>query len=102
MLVIRFGKWNHKATSMFIYTRIFRSGCKWTPLCIKKFRYVGDLGNTPVMADTNNPIITFTNKQTNESFNVKTIKYTPDTNGWRAGAYVKDPSMFAHGNNTGK
>ena len=48
MLVIRFGKWNHKATSMFIYTRIFRNGYEWTPFCIKKFRYVGDLG----MADT--------------------------------------------------
>ena len=41
MLVIRFGKWNHRATPMFVYTRIFRNGCEWTPLCIKKFRYVG-------------------------------------------------------------
>lgn len=41
MIVIRFGKWSHKATSMFTYTRIFRNGYKWTPLCIKKFRYVG-------------------------------------------------------------
>lgn len=40
MLVIRFGKWSHKATSMFTYTRIFRNGCEWTPFCIKKFRYV--------------------------------------------------------------
>ena len=41
MIVIRFGKWNHKATSMFTYTRIFKNGCEWTPFCIKKFRYVG-------------------------------------------------------------
>ena len=42
MIVIRFGKWSHKATPMFIYERIFRNGCEWTPFCIKKFRYVGD------------------------------------------------------------
>lgn len=30
------------------------------------------------------------------------VRYTQDKDGWRAGAYVKDPSMFAHGNNTGK
>ena len=30
------------------------------------------------------------------------VRYTPDKDGWRVGAYVKDPSMFAHGNNTGK
>lgn len=41
MIVIRFGVWRHKATSMFIYDRIYRDGYKWTPLCIKKFRYVG-------------------------------------------------------------
>ena len=41
MVVIRFGKWNHKATPMFTYTRIFRNGCEWTPFCIKRFRYVG-------------------------------------------------------------
>lgn len=97
MLVIRFGKWNHKATSMFIYTRIFRNGCKWTPFCIKKFRYVGDLGNQPVMANTNNPTITFTNKQTNESFDVKTIKYTPDKDGWRTGAHIENENNFTEG-----
>lgn len=90
MLVIRFGKWNHKATSMFIYTRIYRSGYRWTPFCIKEFRYVGDLRDKPVMADTNNPTITFTNKQNNESFDVKAIKYTPDKDGWCAGAHVKE------------
>lgn len=41
MLVIRFGKWNHKATPMDVYTRIFRNGCERPPFCIKKFRYVG-------------------------------------------------------------
>ena len=71
MLVIRFGKWNHQATSMFIYTRIFRNGYKWTPLCIKKFRYVGDLGSQPVIADIN-PTVTFTNTKTGESFDVTT------------------------------
>ena len=30
------------------------------------------------------------------------VRYTPDQDGWRVGAYVKDPSMFEHGNNTGK
>ena len=30
------------------------------------------------------------------------VRYTPDKDGWRVGAYVKDPSMFEHGNNTGK
>lgn len=41
MIVIRFGLWRHKATSMFIYDRIYRDGDKWTPLCVKRFRYVG-------------------------------------------------------------
>ena len=40
MLVIRFGKWSHKATPMFTYSRIFRNGYEWTPFCIKRFRYV--------------------------------------------------------------
>lgn len=30
------------------------------------------------------------------------VRYTPDKDGWRVGAYVKDPSMFEHDNNTGK
>ena len=30
------------------------------------------------------------------------VRCTPDKNGWRVGAYVKDPCMFEHGNNTGK
>lgn len=30
------------------------------------------------------------------------VRYTPDKDGWRVGAYVKDSSMFEHGNNTGK
>lgn len=46
MIVIRFGKWCHKATSMFLYDRVFRNGCEWTPLCIKRFRYVGNMQNT--------------------------------------------------------
>jgi len=40
MIVIRFGKWNHKATPMFVYDRVYRNGYEWTPLCIKQFRYV--------------------------------------------------------------
>lgn len=43
MPVIKFGKWCHKATSMFVYERIYKDGYKWTPLCIMKFRYVGTL-----------------------------------------------------------
>lgn len=45
MIVIRFGKWCHKATSMYLYDRVFRNGCEWTPLCIKRFRYVGGRQN---------------------------------------------------------
>lgn len=40
-VVIRLGKWSHKATAMFLYDRIYRHGYKWTPFCIKSFRYVG-------------------------------------------------------------
>lgn len=40
MIVIRFGKWCSKATPMFTYDRVYRNGCEWTPLCIKKFRYI--------------------------------------------------------------
>lgn len=40
MIVIRFGEWCSKATPMFVYDRVYRNGCEWTPLCIKKFRYV--------------------------------------------------------------
>ena len=41
-----------------------------------------------------NPTITFTNKQTGESFDVKTIKYTPDKDSWRTCAHVKDENNF--------
>ena len=43
-VVIRLGKWKHKATGMFLYDRVYRHGDKWTPFCIKKFRYVGGIG----------------------------------------------------------
>lgn len=43
MLVIKFGKWCHMSTSMFVYERIYKDGYKWTPFCIMKFRYVGTL-----------------------------------------------------------
>lgn len=40
-VVIRFGKWCHKATSMYLYDRVYKNGYKWTPFCLKSFRYVG-------------------------------------------------------------
>lgn len=43
-VVFRLGLWCHKATALFLYDRIYRHGCKWTPLCIKSFRYVGGIG----------------------------------------------------------
>lgn len=39
-VVLRFGKWSHKATSMFVYTRVLKNGYKWTPICLKQFRYI--------------------------------------------------------------
>ena len=43
-VVIRLGKWSHKATAMFLYDRVYRYGDKWTPFCIKSFRFVGGVG----------------------------------------------------------
>ena len=43
MLVIRFGRWSHKATDMYLYDRIYRAGYKPTIFCIKRFRYVGTM-----------------------------------------------------------
>ena len=40
-VVIRFGKWCHKATPMYLYDRVYKNGGKWTPFCLKSFRYVG-------------------------------------------------------------
>lgn len=40
-VVIRLGRWYHKATSMFLYDRVYKNGDKWTPFCLKYFRYVG-------------------------------------------------------------
>ena len=40
-VVIRLGKWRHKATSMYLYDRVYKNGGKWTPFCLKSFRYVG-------------------------------------------------------------
>lgn len=41
MLILNFGKWYNKATSMFLYNRVLKDGYKWTPLCVVHFRYVG-------------------------------------------------------------
>lgn len=41
MIVLNFGKWRHKATSMFLYDRVYKNGYKWTPICLVRFRYVG-------------------------------------------------------------
>lgn len=41
MTVIKFGKWNSSATSLFIYDRISWKGYKPLPLCKVKWRYVG-------------------------------------------------------------
>lgn len=32
MFWINFGRWNHSAGSLFISTRVYRDGYKWTPL----------------------------------------------------------------------
>ena len=40
-VVIRFGRWCHKATSMYLYDRVYKNGYKWTPFCLKSFRYIG-------------------------------------------------------------
>lgn len=42
MTVIRFGKWSHKVTALFVYDRIYWNGDKPTPFCVKKWRYVGE------------------------------------------------------------
>jgi len=39
-VVLKLGIWSHKATSMFLYDRIYKNGCQWTPFCLKTFRYV--------------------------------------------------------------
>lgn len=41
-------------------------------------------------------------KTCNPQHSKTVVRYTTDKDGWRVGAYVKDPSMFEHGNNTGK
>lgn len=33
MIVIRFGKWFHAFNGKYHYTRILRSGYRWTPFC---------------------------------------------------------------------
>lgn len=38
----------------------------------------------------------------NQQHSKTVVQYTPDKDGWRVGAYVKDTSMFEYGNNTGK
>lgn len=35
---LRFGKWERKATPIFIYERVYKSGYKPTLICLKRFR----------------------------------------------------------------
>lgn len=39
---LRFGKWERKATSLFLYERVYRSGYQPTLICLKRFRTVND------------------------------------------------------------
>lgn len=43
MICLKFGTWTHKATPMFIYERVYRNGYEWTPICVIRFRYVGEV-----------------------------------------------------------
>lgn len=40
MIIINFGKWEHKATSLFIYERIYKNHYKWTPFVQVSGRYI--------------------------------------------------------------
>ena len=42
MLVIKFGKWVSKSTSLFVYDRIITNKGKETPFCVMRFRHVGN------------------------------------------------------------
>ena len=39
MLWISFGKWSSKATSMFVWDRVYRKGYIWTPFVMASIRY---------------------------------------------------------------
>ena len=39
---LRFGKWSHKATSLFLYERVYRKGYQPTLICLKRFRTIND------------------------------------------------------------
>lgn len=41
MIVIRFGKWRSKHGRLFSVERVFINGITWTPICVKRFRYMG-------------------------------------------------------------
>ena len=41
MIVIRFGKWRSKHGRLFSVERVYLNGTTWTPICVKRFRYVG-------------------------------------------------------------
>ena len=40
-IVIRFGKWRSKSGRWFILKRVYFDGIMWTPICVKRFRYIG-------------------------------------------------------------
>ena len=40
MVCFRFGRWSHRATAMYLYDRVYRNGTQWTPVCVKRFRYI--------------------------------------------------------------
>lgn len=42
MLILKLGKWCHKAGYLFCYDRIYTNTGKWTPLCLMRFRHVGE------------------------------------------------------------
>lgn len=39
---LRFGKWERKATPLFIYERVYKSGYIPTLICLKRFRTAED------------------------------------------------------------
>ena len=52
MVVIKLGKWRHKANSMFVYDRVYRNGYEWTPFCLMRFRYVSRWGERGIHDQT--------------------------------------------------
>jgi hypothetical protein len=39
MIWFSFGRWNHKADSLFTYARVYRNGWQWTPFVMISKRY---------------------------------------------------------------